>query len=253
MIEKMRKLPITAAVVHAFKSVVTYRRIGVRIGALWMAILFVLNGAELLLAGTGKVASGPGAIAEVLSVVAGLFAFSSIAVNWHRFILRDEMPSAATSLRLDAVVLRYLGNSILALLAGGVPLALLAAIVAFLPQAAIALLFPAGLAAGTFIMMLSLKLPAVALGRRDFTFGAALKTVEGNFWQIAGVFLLNALVIFVPALALTLLILLLRQASPALATATGLVLSVPLNLFLTLFSVSVLTSLYGFFVEKRDF
>ena len=253
MIEKMRKLPITAAVVHALKSVVTYRRIGLRIGALWMAILFALTGAELLLAGTDETVSAPSAIAQLLAAAVRLLAFSSIAVNWHLFILRDEVPTAATSLRLDAVVLRYLGNSLLALLAGGLPLAVLAAAVAFLPQAAISLLLPAGLAAGAFIMMLSLKLPAVALGRRDFGFSTALKTVEGNFWQIAGVFLLNALVIFGPALIFAAIVLLLRQLNETAASVFALVLSVPLNLFITLFSVSVLTSLYGFFVEKRDF
>jgi len=248
-------LPPLKAVSHALKSVITYRMAGVRIGAFWIGILFALDAAELLLFGVdaARNGTGPVRVVKLLSVIAGFFAFSSIAVNWHRFILRDELPTAANSLRLDAPVLRYLGNSFLAILAGGIPLALIAAIVAFLPPVAVILLLPASLAAGAFIMMLSLKLPAVALDRGNFSFGDALKSAEGNFWQIATVFLLNALVIFVPAIALTALMLLLRQASPAAATATGLILSVPLNLFFTLFSVSVLTSLYGFFVEKRDF
>jgi hypothetical protein len=37
------------------------------------------------------------------------------------------------------------------------------------------------------------------------------------------------------------------------AKVLALVLSVPVNLFLSLFSVSLLSSLYGFFVEKRKF
>src|SRR5205085_2731995 len=144
-------------------------------------------------------------------------------------------------------------NSLVALMAGVIPLAMLATIVAFLPRAAIIILLPASLAAGAFISMLSLKLPAVALGRTDFSFRDALKSADGNFWQIAVVFVLNALAIFLPALALNEIILLLRQTNPAFAVPAGLILSVPLNLFFTLFSISVLTSLYGFFVEKRDF
>lgn len=251
----MRKLPVIAAVTHALKSVVTYRMAGIRIGGAWMIVLFVLNAVELLLIGTdsSENPSNAGTLAEVVSASAGLVAFSSIAVGWHRFILKDEIPAAASSLRVDNLVMRYLGNSLLALMAGALPLAFLAIGVALLPQLAVLLLVPAALAAGTFIMMLSLKLPAVALGRGDFGFGDALKAADENQWQILGVFLLNAVIILVPGLLLTGVILLLRLASPALATTAGLILSVPLNLFFTLFSVSVLTSLYGYFVEKREF
>jgi hypothetical protein len=37
------------------------------------------------------------------------------------------------------------------------------------------------------------------------------------------------------------------------ARILAVVLSVPVNLFLSLFSVSLLSSLYGFFVEQRKF
>lgn len=249
----MRTLPPLKAISHALKSVIAYRMAGIQIGALWMAILFVVDVVERLAFGTAEAGSGPATATRFISAILGFMAFSSVAVSWHRFILRDELPPLTKTLRLDKLVLRYLGNSLVALLAGGVPLALIAAAIAFLPQIAALILLPAALAAGAFITMLSLKLPAVALERTDFTFGDALKSAEGNFWQIATVFLLNALIIFLPALALTMLVLLLRQSNPVLATVTGLVLSIPLNLFFTLFSVNVLTSLYGFFVERRDF
>lgn len=251
----MRKLPIVTAITHALRSVITYRMAGLRIGGAWMIVLFVLNAAELLFIGSGadQTPSNAATAAELLSAAAGLLAFSSIAVGWHRFILKDELPVAAAALRVDGLVFRYLGNSMLALLGGAVPLAAVAIAVALLPQIAVLLLLPAALVAGVFIMMLSLKLPAVALGRSDFTFGNAVKVAEGNHWQILGVFLLNAAIILIPGLLLTGLVLLLRQVGPGIATAIGLILSVPLNLFFTLFSVSVLTSLYGFFVEKRDF
>ncbi len=247
----MRKLPPLKAVSHALRSVITYRMAGIRIGIVWIAILFALDAAELLLFGFDpeRTRDGPARTFDFISAITGFVAFSSIAVNWHRFILRDELLTA-NSLRLDTLVLRYIGNSLLTFLAGFAPFAVIVTIVAFLPRTAMIVLLPASVLAGAFIMILSLKLPAVALGRRDFSFGDALKSSEGNFWQIAAVFLLNALVILLPLYALASL---LRQASPATAAAAGLVLSVPLNLFLALFSVSVLTSLYGFFIEKRDF
>lgn len=249
----MRKLPPLKAVSHALKSVISYRMAGIQIGALWVIVLFVVDVAERLLFGASETPTPAANATRFISAILGFTAFSSVAVNWHRFILRDELPPFAKSLRLDRLVLRYLGNSLLALLAGGVPLVLVAAIIAFSPQAALIVLFPAAVAAGSFITMLSLKLPAVALDRQDFSFSDALKSAEGNFWQIAMVFLLNAVIVFLPALALTMIIELLRQFSPALAVATALILSMPLNLFITLFSVNVLTSLYGFFVEKRGF
>jgi len=248
----MRKLPPFRAVSHALKSVIAYRMAGIQIGALWVAILFVVDVAERLLFGA-ETNSGPAVVARLMSVFLGFVAFSSVAVNWHRFILRDELPPLTKTFRLDRLVTRYLGNSLLTLLAGVVPLALIATIAAVSQSVAVVVMLPAALAAGAFITMLSLKLPAVALDRQDFTFSDALKSAEGNFWRIAVVFWLNAVIIFLPAVALTLIVDQLRQSSPALAVATGLILSIPLSLFFTLFSANVLTSLYGFFVEKRDF
>ena len=248
----MRMLPPLKAVSHALRSVITYRMAGIRIGIVWIAILLALDAAQLLLFGfdPARTADGPARVYRTLSAIAGFVALSSIAVNWHRFILRDELPKAANSLRLDTLVMRYIGNYLLAILAGLVPFVAILTIVAFLPRVAVVILLPASVVAGAFIMMLSLKLPAVALGRTDFSFGDALKSAEGNFWQIAMVFLLNALLSLLPLFVLGSL---LKQVSLAAAAAIGLALSAPLNLFLTLFSVSVLTSLYGFFVEKRDF
>jgi hypothetical protein len=182
-----------------------------------------------------------------------MVAFCSMAVNWHRFILRDELPSVSAALRVDALVLRYLGNSLLALAAGALPMLLVAGIVSILPQTAIILLLPAALAAGTIITILSIKLPAVALGRRDFSFADALRAAEGNFWPILAIFCLNLFVIAAPMLVLAVPVALLRSTNPILSDIVGLLVSAPLNLFLVLFSVSVLTSLYGFFVEGRDF
>jgi hypothetical protein len=81
----------------------------------------------------------------------------------------------------------------------------------------------------------------------------AMKASEGNFWQVMGVFLLSALIIFVVALALFILAALLSYLPQVIAIAIGLAAGAAVNLFVILFSVSLLTSLYGFFVERRDF
>jgi hypothetical protein len=101
--------------------------------------------------------------------------------------------------------------------------------------------------------MLSLKLPAIALGRTDFGLTDAMKASEGNFWQVMGVLLLWALIVFAPLLMLFILAALLSHLPQVITVIIELPLSVAVNLFVILFSVSLVTSLYGFFVERRDF
>lgn len=92
-------------------------------------------------------------------------------------------------------MLRYAGNSMLVMLVMGVPLALGALAATFVQPLAF-LLVPLALAAGAVVTRLSIKLPAVALGRSDFTFRDAWKAGEGNDWQLLVLFLLNAAIIF---------------------------------------------------------
>ena len=194
---------------------------------------------------------------RVSTATVGLFAFCSIAVSLHSLsILRDEIPStAANSLRLDRPVFLSFGN-LMADFDGGrgarwpprPPLVLAAC-------RHVPLFGPPLWWRGVPITMLS-KLPAVALGRTDFL-SAILPAQIGGRQLLADRRRIPCSTPWssFPARlgAHRRLVLLLRQANPTLAVAAGLVLSIPFNLFFTLFSVSVLTSLYGFFVEKRDF
>jgi hypothetical protein len=112
---------------------------------------------------------------------------------------------------------------------------------------------PAVLVGGAIITRLSIKLPAVALGRTDFGFKEAWAASEDNFWQFLGIFLLNAVIVFGAILALILVVLGIGQISQAAAQAAGLILGAIVQLFYTLFNASIFTSLYGFFVERREF
>ncbi len=64
---------------------------------------------------------------------------------------------------------------------------------------------------------------------------------------------LNGLILFATFLALGIVLSVVGNVNMTAAKVLALVLSVPVNLFLSLFSVSLLSSLYGFFVEKRKF
>ena len=247
----MRKLSPFKAISHAFNSVYTYRSAALRIGVFWIPLLFLLGIVELL-AGPPDMQNptlGFPLAVQVAAGIVGFIAFCSMAVSWHRFILRDEMGSPS---RVDGPVLRYAGNSLLIGLLVAVPLAILLLIALLVPGVGLVLL-PLVLVAGTVVTRLSIKLPAVALGRSDFSFRDAWKVSEGSFWPILGVFLINAVVVFAILLVLGLAGNALGTISPAAADVFLLVTNAVLKLFLTLFNASIFTSLYGYFVERRDF
>lgn len=249
----MRKLQPTKAIAHALRSVLGFAPIGIRFSLWWMAILLAIGIVTLLTTEPPKSAGEPGAMSpwETLSAAVGLAAFCSIAVNWHRYILRDEV--GGRPLRLDGIVRRYLGNSLLVVLMAVLPVVMLGLALMYLPPVASVLLVPAAIVAGTFAMTLSIKLPAVALGRTDFGFRDALNATKENFWQLMGVFLINGTIALFTGFVFLSIASAIMAISFTLGAVVGLALSLVFNVFNTLFSVSVLSSLYGFFVEKRDF
>jgi len=247
----MRKLSPVKAIAHAFNSVFTYRSIAIRIGMFWIPVLFLLGVAEVLV-GEPDLQNpqvGLPVLLQVTSAVVGLLAFCSMAVSWHRFILRDEIGSPA---RVDGPVLRYAGNSLLIMLIVVVPAALLLVLSQLVPALGV-LLIAVSIAGGIIVTRLSVKLPAVALGNKAFSFRDAWKATAGNTWPILGVFLLNAAVVFGALVLLVLVAGVFNSISPAAAQVFLLVTDAVLKLFLTLFNASIFTSLYGFFVERRDF
>lgn len=248
----MRKLNPLKAVSHALKSVFLYRLVAVRIGLFWIPLLLALGLAEQVLRKPGGNPGqfGAGEAVGLLSAVAGLIGFCAMAVAWHRFILRDEV---AAPLQVGSTTWRYLGNSLLILLAMAVPLAIMVAVLALLPPLVSVIIVPAAILAGAAAMRLSIKLPAVALGRTDFSFRDAWAATDGNFWQIIGVFALNAIVVLGLALAVIGILQGVNLVLPAAVPYLGLALGAVAQLFYTVFNASIFTSLYGFFVEKRDY
>ena len=250
----MRKLPILAAVKHTLNSVIAYRGTGIRIGLLWMIVLLALNFAgEFLIGRPPEQQPGRIWLFVLVQITVNLIALSSIAVNWNRFVLRDELPAAHGALRLDDPVWRYAGNWLLIILMTFLPVAVLIAILSALIPPAVILALPAVAVAGTAHFMLSLKLPAIALGRTDFGLTDAMKVSAGNFWQVMGVFLFNALIASAFLLMLFILAGLLSYLPRVIAVPIDLAAVVAVNLFVILFNVNTFTSLYGFFVERRDF
>lgn len=162
-------------------------------------------------------------------VVFSVAPFSSVAVNWHRFVIQGQKPSGTSLLRLDGKVVRYFGNWILVglitglltlipyvllmlpLLMAGVPVAffsteadtqvaspLTAFGVDWLRLAWDFIIYAIG---SFFFFRSGLKLPAVAIGRRDFGIGASWGMTSEHasllIWVAVG---LAGIVTFAPVL-----------------------------------------------------
>jgi hypothetical protein len=254
----MHKLPAFQTIKHALKAVVQFRNAGIRIGLPWVLVLAVINvidrsfspAPEPADAAANMILPGP---MELLIAAFSLVIFSSIAVNWHRYILLDEITAPDKIFRLDRPVWTYAGRTLLIMLVTLVPMLILSSIfLNSLPSFSFALAIPF-FVAGIYIIRMSVALPAIALQRKDFGISAALQITQGNNLQFAALLALNALILFATFLALGIILSIVGGVNVTAAKIFALILSVPVNLFLSLFSVSLLSSLYGFFVEQRKF
>lgn len=224
----------------------------VRIGIVWVPIILVAGLVEYY---TGipdprSQQVSPQALIQVVTGIISIIAVCSMAVSWHRFILRDE---PASGLRLDGDVFRYAGNTLLIMLAMLVPGLIFLTILMLAPGPGAILGLPIIVAAGGAVTRASIKLPAVALGNKDFSFRDAWAASEGNFWPCVGVFLLNAAILLGILLVLTVIAGALGRISEGLSLLFQLAAVAVLQLFYAIFNASIFTSLYGFFVERRDF
>lgn len=106
---------------------------------------------------------------------------------------------------------------------------------------------------GVFVNRMSLKLPAIALDRRDFTFNKAMNITASNFWPLVGFS-------FIVVAMFTVINLMFAYANAYAFPKMGItgsilefVLSLAFSWFYLMFGVAAVTTLYGFFVEGREF
>jgi hypothetical protein len=189
----------------------------------------------------------------VLAFLGGVIAFLWTATSWHRFILLEEMPGAlGPALHPDAIgryLLRILliGVILIGLMMGlGIAGAAIgAALSAVLPPAALALLV--GLIVYIPIVIIGYRLspvlPAAATGA-PLRLGEAWSATRGA----SGAILVLAVVSVIAGWALQQPVAVLNAAAPLLAVLAAIV----VQWITSLVGISILTTLYGHFVERRD-
>ncbi|SLN69559.1 hypothetical protein TRL7639_04049 [Falsiruegeria litorea R37] len=166
-------------------------------------------------------------------------------VAWHRYVLLEEAPEGWIPKFQRTAVGTYIWRLILlvlAFLALGVPLGfLLLGVVSALGWIGITLFVVAGVVLATAFTQMAVTLPAAAL-EKPISFGEAWEASIDDFWQVQLLVVLvgglqyaadwiSTQLVFVPVLGF---------AVPLLCAA-----------FLAMLNVSILTTLYGHFVEDR--
>jgi hypothetical protein len=260
-----RKLPAAAAFSHAVASVKNNLPMAFRIAWPWYAIIIPITLALYLLLASatgGNFEASPGlnVFASLLAGIMAMVSASSIAVNWHRYILRDEIPRGSEVLRLDETVWRYFGNMLLILLSvmavlliAAIPLSIIAALAQSPALGVVATLVLGVPIAGALFLRLAVKLPAIALGRTDFFMRNAWQATEGNNAPVVLLFVLNALIVIGAIAAVIAVRAVFSLFGAVIEGIAEMIAQVAVNWIVTIFGVTILTSLYGFFVENRDF
>lgn len=144
-----------------------------------------------------------------------LVANASIAVNWHRFLLRNDIPEGWEYLRVDWKVWRYVGNNVLISIIGALAFIACVAVMSIAGVAAwygavagntlgqsllfllaLLALIPAFAFIGILMFRLSLKLPAIAVGD-NYGLGDAWRDSRGNNMRLFRFTILLTLTAFV--------------------------------------------------------
>ncbi len=252
-----RQLPAGKCLRHAIASVRNNLAYAFRISWPWYLILALLGGVTVFVGYhlSENAQMGFFILAFLVLIIVATVAFAAIAVSWHRYILLDETVRGSGALRLDDKTWRYFGNLLLILLTMSAISGLFSLVIrgvvgtseiGELVESVLSLAVTCII--GVISYRLSVKLPAVALDRRDFRFSHAWQATHGNDMPLFLVFLVQ----FVVSLVIIFALFALALANPIVGLVS-LVIYVVFIWLLSIFNITILTSLYGFFVENRDF
>ncbi|KMK65427.1 hypothetical protein [Puniceibacterium sp. IMCC21224] len=188
---------------------------------------------------------GSGLQALVMGIVA-LLASLWIAVAWHRFVLKEEYPAGWLPRWHGSCMVGYLGRSILLGFAVGLGVtiaAIPAVAVLSVEPAAWGVVYMAMIWVAAFIFFrLAVMLPASALGE-SLPLSEAWRATSGEsgtFTVLAALVVGASIIVMLPSL--------IHNNSGSLI---DLVYGIVVNWFMTIIGISVLTTLYGHFIQKR--
>jgi hypothetical protein len=255
-----------AAFSHALRSVWNNRNAALHLSWPWMAILLPLSYMQMAyvepvlstIASTGPTIEQANQISTIALpyFIVTLLSFASVAVNWHRYVLRNDLALGWQRLRLDRPVWRYLGNILLLMLiliafmlGPTVGAGLLGRMNGTLGQVALYMTMVVAIALS---FRLSVKFPAIALDDTNYSFKTAYAQTKGMTLPIAVYAALIMLTSFILALVMSGIV---GAAEPFGESAVFWIkfsLQFVASWIMLIFGITVLTSLYGYFAESGE-
>lgn len=234
---------------HSVRMVLSHLGEALRIsGVLYLVYVAI----DLLSLTYGFRSGNPGLhLPDILAMIAGSVLFLWIAIGWHRFILLDDAPGAVLPTFRGGHMLTYFGNGLLVLLTA-LPILIGAAIVFFLiasiggsPVLVAILAIVSSVAMLVVFYRLAAVLPATAIDR-PINIGQAWTATR----NATGAVLLMAVV---SAIAMSLIDL---PATFLASLPGGTTLAIGwmalTGWFKIMFGISILTTIYGHYVEGRS-
>lgn len=238
---------------HSIKLVFAQFRHALQISAVLYVVSLVLGGIGFYFQYRAMVANGPTAIAWqfFVAMVLSTLPYLWIAVAWHRFVLLDEMPHAALPTPPGDRIWSYVGRTFqLALLfaAGGVVFGVLVALAAFVGNGSPFIAIPvavACIAIGVLIMYrLAPIFPGAAIGQ-PVNIGDAWNATRGGSGALFLLAIISAIASFLIDLPMEILV---RLPGGQFSSMGWLAITSWIKLMV---GVSILTTIYGVYVEKR--
>ncbi len=197
--------------------------------------------------GTFPTGAGQFAVMTMVLNMLGLVASLWIAVAWHRFVLAEDYPEGYLPRMHGGKMLGYFGRSILigiivavGVLIASMPLAMIGAIAP--PLTVLIIPVAIGLASVLFFRFGSI-LPACAIGK-NLTLGeawAATRDQAPTFVVLGVVVSVATLIVVLPSLL---------NSDPG--STINLIYILVVNWFVTIIGISLLTTVYGHFIEGRS-
>lgn len=240
--------------VHSLRMVLRNWRAALRIFLVPSLIGVALFALSLPMIGdsdlsTVEASAGLIAVAVIfISIFALIVIMFWCVVSWHRFVLLEEMPQGwVPTFRMDRI-LSYMGHGFLltlVVMVCAIPALLLITVAAkILPVTMWPILgSTVGVLISSVIYRISAVLPAAALGK-SIKLGAAFKATEGA----TGSFIVLAFILVAANYLFNLTVPVLLSVSLVLGT----VVSVSAFSIMGIVNISILTTIYGHYVEGRQ-
>jgi hypothetical protein len=186
-------------------------------------------------------------------VALSLVASSSVAVSWHQFILQDKPLSGARAFRMDRKVWLYLLRMLLIIVLCTVPLVALIIASTLLPPLFLPVILGLFIQLLIFAHRMMISLPAVGVGDHQSSIRHCVELTRGNNLRLLGLVALVYLLVMVLFLLFLSFVGAITSASPNLGLIASFILGIPVLFLHMMLTTNLLTSLYGFFVQGRDF